>query len=83
MTLSRRPRGCPATIQLIFEGELHDAHYQAGHTLHIAQNKWSGYAVGLAGESPCYDNGSVCTHNLRQSLGRIKVNSFIVCAFII
>lgn len=50
----------------------------AGHTLHIAQNKVSSYAVRFAGASPCDDNGIVRANKLRKALGLVKVN-FLLC----
>lgn len=61
----------------VFEGRHHDAACRAGHTLHIAQNKRSSYAVRFAGASPCDDNGSVRADKLREALGLVKVNFFL------
>lgn len=71
------PRGEQAgdcVSQAVLEGRHYDAACRAGHTLHIAKNKRSSDAVGLAGTSPCNYNGGVRADKLRKSLGLVKVN---------
>ena len=78
-SVSRSPSGVQAwngISQSVLEGRNNDAASRAGHTLHIAQNKRSSYAVRFAGASPCDDNGSVRTDKLRQALELVKVNFF-------
>ena len=74
------PRGEQArdcVSQSVLESRHYDAACRAGHTLHIAQHKWCGDAVGLAGASPCDYNGCVRTDKLRKSLGLVKVNFLV------
>ena len=83
------PRGEQArngVCQAVFESRHDDAACRAGHTLHIAQNKRSSDAVGLAGASPCDYNGGVRADKLRKSLGLVKVNFLVghvgkICKF--
>ena len=39
--------------------------------------QWGGDAVGLAGASPCDDNGCVRADKLRKALGLVKVNFLV------
>ena len=61
----------------MLESRHDDAACRAGHTLHIAQHKWGGDAVGLAGASPCDYNGGVRADELRKALGLVKVNFLV------
>ena len=51
---------------------------RSGHTLHIAQNKRSSYAVRFAGTATGHNNGGVGSDKLCQSLRLVKVN-FRLC----
>ena len=59
----------------MLERRYDDATSRSRHTLHVAQHKWRGDGVRLAGASSGHDDGGLGGGVLREELGLVEVDT--------